>query len=38
MLRAIARSLPVSDRRGAALMAAAQIPSTAGITGVTGEP
>jgi hypothetical protein len=37
MLRAIARSLPASDPRGAALMAAAQIHSTAGMTGVTGE-
>ena len=37
MLQAIARSLPTSDPRGAALMAAARIHSTAGMTGVTGE-
>ena len=37
MLQAIARSLPASDPRGAALMAAARIHSTAGMTGVTGE-
>jgi hypothetical protein len=37
MLLAIARSLPVSDPRGPALMAAARIHSTAGMTGVTGE-
>jgi hypothetical protein len=37
MLLAIAQSLPASDPRGAALMAAARIHSTAGMTGVTGE-
>ena len=37
MLHAVARSLPASDPRGAALMAAARIHSTAGMTGVTGE-
>ena len=37
MLQGIARSLPASDPRGAALMAAARIHSTAGMTGVTGE-
>jgi hypothetical protein len=37
MLRAIARSLPASDPRVAALMSAAQIHSTAGMTGVTGD-
>jgi hypothetical protein len=37
MLHAIARSLPTSDPRGAALTAAARIHSTAGMTGVTGE-
>jgi hypothetical protein len=36
MLQGIARSLPASDRRSAALMAAARIHSTAGMTGVTG--
>ena len=37
MLQAIARSLPPSDPRGAALTAAARIHSTAGMTGVTEE-
>lgn len=37
MLQGIARSLPASDPRGTALMAAARIHSTAGMTGVTGE-
>jgi hypothetical protein len=37
MLRGIARSLPASDPRGAALIAAARIHTTAGMTGVTGE-
>ena len=37
MLQGIARSLPAADSRGAALMAAARIHSTAGMTGVTGE-
>jgi hypothetical protein len=37
MLQAIAQSLPASDPRGAALMAAARIHGTAGMTGVTGE-
>ena len=37
MLGAIARSLPASDPRVAALMAAAGIHKTAGMTGVTGE-
>ena len=37
MLHAIARSLPASDPRGAALIAAARIHTTAGMTGVTGE-
>jgi hypothetical protein len=37
MLDAIARSLPASDPRGAALTAAARIHSTAGMAGVTGE-
>ena len=37
MLQAIARSLPASDPRGAALMAAARIHTTAGMTGVMGE-
>ena len=37
MLRAIAQSLPASDPRGAALMAAARIHSAAGMTGVTEE-
>jgi hypothetical protein len=36
MLQGIARSLPASDRRSAALIAAARIHSTAGMTGVTG--
>jgi len=36
MLQGIARSLPASDRRIAALIAAARIHSTAGMTGVTG--
>jgi hypothetical protein len=36
MLHGIARSLPASDPRGAALIAAAQIHSTAGMTGLTG--
>ena len=35
MLQGIARSLPASDRRSAALIAAARIHSTAGMTGVT---
>ena len=37
MLHAIARSLPPSDPRGAALMAAARIHSAEGMKGVTGE-
>ena len=37
MLDAIAKSLPSSDPRGAALTAAARIHRTAGMTGVTGE-
>ena len=37
MLRALARSLPASDPRGASLMAAAAIHSTAGMTGVKEE-
>ncbi len=37
MLQGIAESLPPTDPRGAALMAAARIHSTAGMTGVTGE-
>lgn len=37
MLQAIARSLPPSDPRGAALMAAARIHSNAGMAGATGE-
>ena len=37
MLHGIARSLPSSDSRVAALIAAARIHSTAGMTGVTGE-
>ena len=37
MLHAIARSLPASDSRGAALIATARIHSTAGMTGVTEE-
>ncbi len=37
MLQGIARSLPASDRRAAALVAAARIHSAAGMTGVTGE-
>ena len=35
MLQGIARSLPASDQRSAALIAAARIHSTAGMTGVT---
>jgi hypothetical protein len=37
MLQSIARSLPASDPRGAALIAAARMHSAAGMTGVTGE-
>jgi hypothetical protein len=37
MLQGLAESLPASDPRGAALMAAARIHTTAGMTGVTGE-
>jgi Protein of unknown function (DUF2891) len=37
MLQGIARSLAVSDPRRAALVAAAQVHSAAGMTGVTGE-
>jgi hypothetical protein len=37
MLQGIAHSLPESDPRGAALLAAARMHSTAGMTGVTGE-
>ena len=37
MFQAIARSLPASDPRGTAFLAAARIHSTAGMTGVTGE-
>jgi Protein of unknown function (DUF2891) len=37
MLRAIAQSLPASDPRGASLLAADRIHSTAGMTGVTEE-
>jgi len=37
MLQAIARSLPASDRRAAALTAAARIHSAAGMVGVTGQ-
>jgi hypothetical protein len=37
MLHAIARSLPSSDPRGAALVSAAKIHNTAGMAGVTGE-
>ena len=37
MLQGIAESLPATDPRAAALMAAARIHSTAGMTGVTGE-
>ncbi len=37
MLQAIARSLPASDPRAAALMAAARTHTTAGMAGVTGK-
>ncbi len=37
MLQAIARSLPASDPRGAALMAAARTHTTAGMAGVLGS-
>ena len=37
MLLALAHSLPASDPRGPALMAAARVHRTAGMTGVTGE-
>ena len=37
MLLAIARSLPASDPRGTALLAAAGIHRAAGMTGVMGE-